>query len=335
MKISIALATFNGEKYIREQLESFSRQTLKPDELVVYDDNSTDDTMAIIHTFAKDAPFEVRTFVSSQSLGIRENFSRAIQACQGDFIFLSDQDDVWLEEKVERMLQVARDDCRAHLWLCDTFFASADLAQIVADPKLNYVRKVKSNKRASHVMGCCTLITRKFAHFAVPIPSVPLNHDDWLHLLAEKLGIRRELPDALQLYRRHDSNFTQNIISAPVSYAPFLWWGRKIKKSLRKNNKQLNNQWKILKAMTTVIEEKKSLYVQLIGDTKRAESILFYLQEKIDALEDRLSLLKMNRIKRMIPALGMFKRGEYRCFHSWLSLLKDVFWISFKPDKEE
>ena len=86
MKISIAMATYNGGKYLREQLDSFLAQTRLPDELVITDDCSTDDTLAIIETFAATAPFEVRWERNEQNLGYTGNFNKALMKAAGDLV---------------------------------------------------------------------------------------------------------------------------------------------------------------------------------------------------------------------------------------------------------
>ena len=99
-KVSIAMAAYNGADYLSEQLSSFLLQTRLPDELVVCDDASSDSTVSIIEEFALRAPFEVRLIKNKQNLGYIRNFEKALSLCQGDLIFLSDQDDVWFPEKV-------------------------------------------------------------------------------------------------------------------------------------------------------------------------------------------------------------------------------------------
>src|SRR5690349_6024675 len=103
LSLSIALASYNGGRYIREQLDSIARQTRLPDELVISDDASTDSTPEIIEEFARSAPFPVHFLKNSERLGAIGNFEAAIRACKGTIIFLCDQDDVWYPEKVALM----------------------------------------------------------------------------------------------------------------------------------------------------------------------------------------------------------------------------------------
>jgi hypothetical protein len=102
-RVSVALCTHNGERFLREQLESLARQTLAPHELVVRDDASADGTLGIVDAFARGAPFPVRAARNAAALGPAKNFERAIAACAGDLIALADQDDVWLPGKLATM----------------------------------------------------------------------------------------------------------------------------------------------------------------------------------------------------------------------------------------
>ena len=104
--VSIALCTYNGERFLDAQLTSLAEQSHRPDEVVICDDDSSDGTLGIIQAFADTAPFKVRVFRNSQNLGYVKNFEKAVSLCQGDVIFMCDQDDVWHPEKIEICLGV-------------------------------------------------------------------------------------------------------------------------------------------------------------------------------------------------------------------------------------
>ncbi len=107
MKVSVALATYNGERYLAEQLDSLAGQTLTPAELVIADDGSCDHTTTIIESFRKKAPFPIPV-MSGQHLGYVGNFFRAVKVCRGDVIALCDQDDIWQPEKLSVCLNYFR-----------------------------------------------------------------------------------------------------------------------------------------------------------------------------------------------------------------------------------
>lgn len=104
MHLSVAMCTYNGEKYIREQLMSIRNQTLQIDEIVICDDCSEDDTVEIIENLIRQYDLPVRLHVNTWNHGYRKNFEQAICRCSGDIIFLSDQDDIWLPTKVETII---------------------------------------------------------------------------------------------------------------------------------------------------------------------------------------------------------------------------------------
>jgi glycosyltransferase involved in cell wall biosynthesis len=104
-RISVAMCTYNGERFLAAQLESVAQQTRLPDELVVCDDASTDQTLSIVRAFAASASFPVRIFENERNLGFAANFEAAIRRCAGDLIALSDQDDVWYPNRLERSEQ--------------------------------------------------------------------------------------------------------------------------------------------------------------------------------------------------------------------------------------
>src|SRR5215470_8302349 len=99
--ISVAMCTYNGARFLAEQLGSLAAQSRLPDELVVCDDGSTDESAEIVKDFARHAPFPVRLEVNEENLGATKNFEKAIGLCRGEVIALSDQDDVWYPKKLE------------------------------------------------------------------------------------------------------------------------------------------------------------------------------------------------------------------------------------------
>lgn len=118
MKVSICLCTYNGEKYLKEQLQSIVNQTMLPDEIVVCDDCSTDKTVDILNDFAKSNPsIAWRIFVNEHNVGWKVNFRNCIERAEGDYIFLCDQDDIWKLDKIETMVHVIQGNDKIELLL--------------------------------------------------------------------------------------------------------------------------------------------------------------------------------------------------------------------------
>jgi glycosyltransferase involved in cell wall biosynthesis len=120
--ISVAMCTYNGAKFLPEQLKSIADQTVSVDELVVCDDRSKDDTIEIIKSFAATSKFPVRIHVNEKNLGSTRNFEKCLSLCEGDIIILSDQDDRWRKDKVQK--QVAFLNARPDL---DAVFSDAEM----------------------------------------------------------------------------------------------------------------------------------------------------------------------------------------------------------------
>ncbi|MDT9598011.1 glycosyltransferase family 2 protein [Sphingosinicella rhizophila] len=216
--VSIAMATFNGARYLQAQLESFSTQTLLPDELVVCDDCSSDATVEIVERFKLASPFEVIIHRNEANLGYIQNFAKALSLCRGDVVFLSDQDDVWYDQKIERVLAAFQSDPDAMVVLND---------QLIVDAELNSsgVTKVANMKRLGipqkdFVTGCCSAHRRDWQSIVLPIPDGAVTHDAWINGIAQRLAAAILLPDVLQLYRRHGANASDNLISSGKPGSP-------------------------------------------------------------------------------------------------------------------
>lgn len=204
MRISIAMTTYNGEKYILEQLESFITQTRQPDELVITDDCSSDRTMDILKEFKKNAPFDVKIFSNKVNLGYTQNFNKVLQLCSGDLIFLSDQDDVWFENKIEFMVNLSKRFSNKMVFMCDTEFTDAKLKPMNITKQFQI--KSLGHNMSSFVTGCCIAVKRNFLDQILPIPKEFKGHDNWIVNIADKLNLRYVDSKVCQYYRRHGEN---------------------------------------------------------------------------------------------------------------------------------
>ena len=202
--ISVCITTFNGQNYIKQQLESVLCQLDISDEVVVSDDGSTDNTIAIVNAM-HDA--RVKIIVGGNRLGVVKNFERALMNAKGNIIFLCDQDDVWLPNKVKQSVNSLREymlvvtDCKVvdeHLHeVYPSFFAQRKSASGVC-----------RNLYKNSYLGCCMAFRKELLSYALPMPvNVPM-HDMWLGLLADIYGDVKFMPEALSLYRRHQENFS-------------------------------------------------------------------------------------------------------------------------------
>lgn len=214
--VSVALATFNGARFLDEQLASLAAQTRLPDELVVCDDGSSDATLPLLTAFAGDAPFDVQIHRNHRRLGYRDNFLQAAKLCRGSLIAYCDQDDVWLPPKIERCV--------------DTFNVSEPPSVVVhsyavVDQALRSlgfegprfggpgrVAPADCPLFAAH-NGSAMCFDRHLLEL-VPMSNrpedvhahAPMSHDKWILFLAAVADGVHVLPEHLMLYRQHGGN---------------------------------------------------------------------------------------------------------------------------------
>jgi len=205
-KISVAMATYNGEKYIEQQIKSILDQTMQIDELVISDDGSIDKTISLIESI-KDKRIKI---IKGPQNGVKKNFQNAIENTTGDIIFLADQDDVWEKDKVEEILKVFEKDENITLVVHNAKIVDENLNQISPYTTFKWRNSkngiVKNIIKNSYV-GCCMAFKRKIIKYILPIPNNIEMHDQWIGIINEKkLGKSIFITDTLIKYRRHGKN---------------------------------------------------------------------------------------------------------------------------------
>ncbi len=202
--ISVAMATYNGEQFIHEQIASILKNLNEKDELIISDDDSTDRTIPIILSF-KDRRIHV---IKGPKKGVKQNFANAIASCKGKYIFLSDQDDLWHKEKVEKILEVfqkERCDCVTH----DCEVVNNDNSKVIIasffahrKSKPGIIQNIYKNK----YLGCCMAFHKNMIKYILPIPDTIEMHDQWIGIVCDKYGKSVFLKEKLIKYRRHAKN---------------------------------------------------------------------------------------------------------------------------------
>ena len=200
--ISVCMATYNGEKFIEEQLLSILKQLGEDDEVIVSDDSSTDRTLDIISGIGD---HRVRIFGGCSFHSPKLNFENALKHSKGDHIYLSDQDDIWEDRKIS----VTED------YLTDNDLVVSDATIIDADGNvlrdsffrlMNSGRGYLKNLCNNTYMGCCMAFDRRLLEICLPFPrSIPM-HDSYIGLMAELCGSPVFIPDKLVRHRRHGGN---------------------------------------------------------------------------------------------------------------------------------
>ena len=189
--VSIALCTYDGEKYIAEQLESLINQTRQPDEIIICDDQSKDNTVIVAKRVLNSWQGKWKIIVNDKNLGYKKNFQKAISLCSGEFIFLSDQDDVWDKRKLEIILAAFHNHPDAIMVFHDAELVNGNLQSIYpslwATMGFDY-RQFRNNvygrfMKGNVVQGAACAFKRKLFDIAQPFPAEAI-HDEWLALNA-------------------------------------------------------------------------------------------------------------------------------------------------------
>lgn len=201
--ISIAIATYNGEKYLAAQLDSILQQTYSAAEIVIIDDCSYDNTWSILQNYAKQYP-QIKLYQNESNLGACSSFSKAISLCSSEYIALADQDDVWLPNKLATLLDNIGDSLLIH---SDAFIVDENLNILT-----NTFSKGVMNQTnfidylfANNVTGCTCMFSRELVSKSFPMPNFYM-HDHYLVISASYLGTVKYLPQALIYYRQHTGN---------------------------------------------------------------------------------------------------------------------------------
>ncbi len=273
--ISVAMATYNGGKYLVEQLDSILSQTLLPAEIIVCDDQSTDNTSAILENYQSKGL--LKYYINEKRLGFIGNFKKAVSLCNPDnFIALSDQDDIWLPSKLSLAALYIKDVDEI-----DTpVMVYSDLILVDQDKKLinpsfrselgqgGYIYCLETLFFGCFVNGCTMLMNPAMRSYFSTIPEQgALNHDTWMSMIAYTFGRAAMLPKPQVYYRSHANNATE--------VGDFKKKGRlkrllyEILHSFKKND-LFEDQIRFASEFYTVFQDKlspeqKNLFIRFIG----------------------------------------------------------------------
>ena len=211
------MCTYNGARFILEQLESIANQTQLPDEVIVCDDCSSDGTLDVVARFASNAHFMLSYHKNPAQLGVAKNFERAISLCTGDIIFLCDQDDVWLPQKIEKMIAVFHANEQVKLVFSNAFITDSKLNRLGYTVWDRFGMDKKSQSaitgkdplsfliRNYAITGATMAFRASLKDKISPIPKVWI-HDAWIVCMAASQGSIATVVEPLILYRQHEAN---------------------------------------------------------------------------------------------------------------------------------
>lgn len=201
-KISVCIATYNGELYLRPQLDSIIVQLSENDEIIISDDSSTDNTISIIKSYNDQ---RIKLFEKQKFSSPGFNFENALKKATGDYIFLCDQDDIWMSDKVKIMKEYLQ---KYDLVVSDCTVVNAEL-EVLHDSFFSLMHSGKGfwrNFIKNTYLGCCMAFKKEVLDYILPFPAKIAMHDIWIGLSVEMNGQSFFLKKALSLYRRHGNN---------------------------------------------------------------------------------------------------------------------------------
>ncbi|MEX2411814.1 MAG: glycosyltransferase [Candidatus Paceibacterota bacterium] len=318
-KISIALATYNGERYLEEQLNSFLSQTILPDEIVISDDNSTDSTLTILKNFKKKAPFSVELLINNGK-GFNNNFENALKNTNGDLVFISDQDDMWLDHKIESIYSFFQKNSKYQLLIHDLEYCDSQMKPI-GQTKIERI-KLYDPSLKGYVTGMATVVRSNFLSSCLPL-SKNTNYDSWIHNCASVAGLRIVKDDMLALYRRHENNATKgSFVNRNVKTGSLDVLFNKMKNIPSHKIKKTRNT---LNDLLEYLNSNKNLLVRTFLVDNFEEKIRS-LENEIQFLNERIEILNKARIFRFPRLLNLWFTNGYDQYSGYKSMLKDLFY---------
>ena len=318
VRVSVVVCTYNGEKYLRDQVQSILHQSRLPDEIIISDDGSTDSTLEIIEEFASSRSGsrtpEWRVETRTEPLGVSANFASALAKARGEFIALADQDDVWEPDR----LKVGLTQFRSGILLAHSDALLVDSAGRSIGQLMETLRLTRRERREltvgkaldailrrNLVTGATVMLRRSLLESALPIPEGWI-HDEWLALVAAAQGGVSFCPQFLIRYRQHGDNQIGVDKITPMGVIRKLILSR-AKHIAKKQQRNLGIQ-------TLIAEDHQWL------DSMSRTRIL----QKLEFETWRLGL-EENRFTRLLPILRRSLLGDYHRFaRGSLDSLRDL-----------
>lgn len=208
IRASVAMAVYNGEKYIEEQLDSIVEMLGDNDEIVISYDESTDKTYEIICRYRdKDSRIKV---VCNSNKSVESNFNNAVEHCSGKYIFLADQDDVWIADKINLMVSYMQENPKVKVLISDGYITDENLTKKIGIfEEYNTSASAFRNFVKGTYLGCQMAFSSDIKNYVWPVKTnPPLPHDLWLGVMGARYGKVELMDNKTILHRIHEENYT-------------------------------------------------------------------------------------------------------------------------------
>lgn len=323
LRLSVAMCTYNGSRHLEEQLRSITSQQRIPDEMVVCDDGSSDETVRMLASFAGQAAFPVHIHMNSSRLGAARNFGQAIGLCQGDVIALSDQDDIWKPSKLATLVQTLERHPDAAYAFSEAEIIDGHGMQVGRSlwgvfGTLDKVKRFSPRQQMeillnrNLVTGATMAFRASLKSILLPIPSGWM-HDYWIALLGSAFSYGVPVWEPLIKYRQHAS---QVCFRRSTTYLQ--WYRRMLAESLETNPEDV---WEKIERFRMLRERVLSAAASPPCPARHRELI----EEKAKHLERRAVIRSSRGLSRILGVFAEVSSGRYRRFsRSWRSVVRDL-----------
>lgn len=316
--ISVAICTYNGEKYINEQITSILNQTITPDEIVLCDDNSKDNTVTIAEKLLKNSGIKYKIHINKLNKGVTENFKKAISLCHNNIIFTSDQDDVWYPNKVEEIMEEFNKNKNLVLVFTNAELVDKNLNNM--NYKLWDVINFKTSQLESKsyydillnrcIVTGATMAFKKELIQKIPDFSENWLHDGWIAINAPLYGDVKALDKSLIKYRQHENN----VVGA--------------------SKKSLLNKVKFWIKKINLIEDiritRHSRYedVYKLNNKILDENLKSQLRSCVYFWDDMIKLKYSNKLEGLNIILKNIKNNNYHKYYTgYIGAIRDIIYI--------
>lgn len=324
MRVSVVIATYNGDKYIQDQIYSILNQTIMPNELVISDDGSNDETISLLTNLLE--PYKKRIKIkilrNNQRLGYTYNFENGIKRTEGEIVFLSDQDDYWFKNKIEKIIEIFKRYQEIECVLNNAILTDSDLNSF----DLSTLEQIDSFgiNRENYVLGSCSSFRGSFLKKLLPMPSGIYGHEEWFVRISDIMEKKFIIDTPLQYYRRHNTNVSNAQVNHTKKFSnleKIIWYIKNLVSERSVRNIGWDN--------TVILHEN---LLSLVGNNifnKKEESYLVRhycnLSDKVKSIKARYEIRKTplpNRLSHIIKGIFL---GVYCSFGGFKGVIKDIY----------
>ncbi len=299
-KICVVITTYNGARYIEEQINSICNQTVKPNRIILIDDNSTDNSFERCVAYLENSGIPYIAEKNEHNMGYMRAFERALSLTTAKYIAFSDQDDVWKKDKLEYllegMMELEKDSTNIPLLIFSDVSVTNERLDVIA-PSFNRLQKLNMGKNIHSFPALCAqnvipgmsmMINNKLRNLALPFPETAIHHDWWIALIAAEKGRIRYIDLPLVLYRQHfDNTIGGNL------YDDLVWFNR-IRRNVLHPGK-IREYWPDLK-----YELYENYRPNLVKHAMQKKDLIGVIPEKRDFLMKTYSFLRQGGISSVI-----------------------------------